>query len=312
MADSPTPAPGTNRIVRCEPGRSTRGRWWVAGVVLAILGTIIWMFCPDATRRVAPRPRDVIPTLELITVATREKPFINSLGMEFVPVPITGGPTEGKRVLFCRWETRVKDYHAFANATGREAMSPYFVQGDEHPAVFVTWNDAKDFCAWLSQKEGFAYRLPSDHEWSCAVGIGDLEDPGKSPGDKDEGIDDAYPWGSQETPPSGAGNYADLKSKEVYPTRTIIDGYLDGFADTAPVGSFTANQWGICDLGGNVWEWCDDLRKPSDKARVIRGAAYGTHRRNYLLSSCRHGRLPTDSVDGLGFRVVVDGLMSGR
>jgi len=122
-------------------------------------------------------------------VATKEKPFVNSLRMNFVPVPITGGPTDGRTVLFSVWETRVKDYEVFVKETKREWPKPDFPQSGEHPAVNLTWDDAVAFCAWLTiedRKSGKigpndVYRLPSDHEWSCAVGIGKDENPAASP-----------------------------------------------------------------------------------------------------------------------------------
>ena len=79
------------------------------------------------------------------------------LSMKFVPVP-------GTNVLFSVWETRVKDYQAFCDATGRSWEKPTFSQTDEHPAVNLNWEDAKAFCKWLSGKEGKTYRLPTDHE----------------------------------------------------------------------------------------------------------------------------------------------------
>ncbi len=59
-------------------------------------------------------------------MATKERPFINSLGMKFVPVPVNGGPTDGKRVLFCICQTRVKDLSAFVDATGHDATTGMF------------------------------------------------------------------------------------------------------------------------------------------------------------------------------------------
>jgi len=146
-------------------------------------------------------------------IATKEKPFENALGMKFVPVPITGGPTNGKKVLFSVWETRVKDYEVFAKATKSEWPKPLFPQAGDHPAVNVSWEDAVAFCAWrtvedrTSGKIGASdvYRLPSDHEWSCAVGIGKDEDPAASPTSRNKKIA-GFPWGSAFPPPKGAAN----------------------------------------------------------------------------------------------------------
>jgi hypothetical protein len=110
--------------------------------------------------------------------ATKEQPFVNSLGMKFVAVP-------GTNVLFSVWETRVKDYQAFCDATGRSWEKPRFQQTADNPAVNVSWEDAKAFCEWLSGKEGKGYRLPMDHEWSSAVGIGGRENAGATPKSKD-------------------------------------------------------------------------------------------------------------------------------
>jgi len=135
--------------------------------------------------------------------ATKDKPFVNTLGMKFVPVPITGGPTDKQRVLFSIWETRVQDYELFVKETKREWPKARFDQDPTHPATNITWSDAGAFCQWLTASERKAgtigesevYRLPSDHEWSCAVGIGEQEDAAKVPHDKDGKLADVYPWG---------------------------------------------------------------------------------------------------------------------
>ncbi len=115
--------------------------------------------------------------------ATKDAPFVNTLGMKFVPVPIIGGPTDGQRVLFSIWETRVQDYEVFMREAARQWQLAGFEQGPTHPAVRVHWQDAQDFCAWLTARERQAgrlpatarYRLPSDHEWRCAAGLGGAE-----------------------------------------------------------------------------------------------------------------------------------------
>src|SRR3954447_23098363 len=98
--------------------------------------------------------------------------FTNSLGMPFVKV-------SGAKVWFCTWLTRVQDYELWLKATGKTAEAPGFKQGPTHPAVNVSWADAKAFCQWLTDKDraagkitkGQSYRLPTDAEWSVAVGL---------------------------------------------------------------------------------------------------------------------------------------------
>ena len=129
--------------------------------------------------------------------------FTNTLGMEFVPVKAAPG------ILFCRWETRVKDFEPFCEDTDRAHEGPAFPQGDDHPVVNVSYNDAMEFCAWLSEKEGKKYRLPKDHEWSAAVGIAHKEDAGEfpkfkgieCPREKRREIEKQFPWGAAWPPP---------------------------------------------------------------------------------------------------------------
>ncbi len=169
-----------------------------------------------------------------VPTATKADPFINTLGMEFMLVKATPG------VLWSRWETRVRDYAAFCIETQSVQGKPYFEQGDDHPVVNVDFHDAQAFCAWLSKKEGRAYRLPTDHEWSCAVGIGAQEDAAATPTAKSEGgIKGVYPWGTAWPPPKGSGKlHPDISN--------------DSYAYTSPVGKFSPSTDGLYDLSGMV------------------------------------------------------------
>jgi formylglycine-generating enzyme required for sulfatase activity len=251
--------------------------------------------------------------------ATADQPFVNSLGMKFVPVPIIGGPTGGRRVLFSVWDTRVQDYEAFVKETNYDWPKAGFPQGPTHPAVFVSWDDAQLFCKWLTARdhaagllpEEWRYRLPSDHEWSCAVGIGAKEDPPALPSDKSGKIDDVFPWGSQWPPPKGAGNYAgeelrpEIAAGRFTTIKEVITGYDDGFAYTSPVGSFPANRFGLFDMGGNVWQWCEDWHDKRQVDHVLRGASWAKYERNRLLSSHRYQYVAGARFNAFGFRCVV-------
>jgi len=235
--------------------------------------------------------------------ATKDKPFVNTLGMKFVPVPITGGPTAGKTVIFSVWETRVQDYEVFAKEKGRKWPQPDFAQSPAHPAVNITWDDAQAFCAWLTaweEKDGKLgasdiYRLPSDHEWSCAVGIGEREDAAEPPNEKDAKVGGEFPWGNQWPPPEKSGNYWSEELRPLLVTGKYncgkgepLPGYQDGYAKTAPVGEYAANRFGLYDLGGNAAEWCMDWYNNVQKDRVMRGGSWGKlGTQSLFLSSCR-------------------------
>jgi formylglycine-generating enzyme required for sulfatase activity len=252
--------------------------------------------------------------------ATKDQPFVNSLGMKFVPVPITGGSTGGKRVLFSIWETRVQDYEVFVQDTRRAWGSPEFPQGPTHPAVMVSWADARAFAEWLTARERQAgkspastvYRLPTDHEWSCAAGIGDLEQADLIPEEKFQGLPGIYPWGQQWPPPSGAGNFW---SEELRPLvgqpgfnhfKGELPGYKDGAAATAAVGSYLPNALGLYDVSGNVWEWCEDWFNPQQRYKVQRGGSWNGNNEDGMLTSHRHTRPPQEAPNGVGFRLVLE------
>ena len=222
---------------------------------------------------------------------------MNTLGMVFKPVP-------GTEVSFCIWETRVKDYAAYATASAgvdgtweKPYGSPWSqsaatfraragAEAEIHPVAMVSWEDAVAFCEWLTKmemaaakiKSGQKYRLPTDAEWSVAVGTG------------------KYPWGNTYPAPKGAGNYYKWVK-------------ADSYEYTSPVGSFAANKLGLYDMGGNVWEWCEDWYNPATKRwRVLRGASKEDSGGYVLSSSYRKdiGR-PIGRANYIGFRCVLVG-----
>jgi formylglycine-generating enzyme required for sulfatase activity len=262
--------------------------------------------------------------------ATKDDPWVNSLGMKFVPVA-------GTRVLFSVWDTRVQDFEAFVADTNYDATKgmlslsrdgwqqrgatwkePGFSQGAKYPVVGVSWDDAKAFCIWLTKKEQAAgrlppemvYRLPTDEEWSAAVGL--KNEVGSTPEEK-SGKLQLFPWDIPQKrdkswpPPSRAGNYAGEEAKiGDWPSGWPgIEGYYDGYPRTSPVGSFEANFSGLYDMGGNVWQWCEDWYNAQEQNRVLRGASWNNYDPDSVLASHRLSYSPGNRIDALGFRCVV-------
>jgi formylglycine-generating enzyme required for sulfatase activity/serine/threonine protein kinase len=225
----------------------------------------------------------------------------NSIGMKFVPVG---------DVQFSVYLTTRKDFEAFATATGLKSeawRNPGFKQDPDHPVVNVTWREAEAFCKWLTEKERKAggikgnelYRLPTDLEWSKAVGL--PPEPGATAEERDMGVQDVYPWGTQWPPPAGAGNYAGEETQTEIP----IPNYNDGYPATSPVGKFKANALGLYDMGGNVWQWVSDYWNSENRAKTLRGGSwYNGAIPLSLLSSCRISSSPDTLHDTYGFRIV--------
>ena len=233
----------------------------------------------EAAKRPAPAPAPAA-----ITSAPVKAQFTNTLGMPFVRLP-------GSKTLLCVWDTRRQDYEAFVKETHRAWTKPSFEQAPDHPAVNVSWGDAKAFCEWLSRKENREYRLPTDAEWSLAAGL--PPESGSTPMEKDGQIRDAYPWGGSWPPPINAGNYASSLR-------------VDNYDNTSPVGAFGANPNGLCDMGGNVWQWCEDWYDGNNKNRVLRGGAWNSCVREITRSSFRYYANPGTGYEYVGFRCVIE------
>ncbi|MES2440602.1 MAG: SUMF1/EgtB/PvdO family nonheme iron enzyme [Verrucomicrobiota bacterium] len=236
------------------------------------------------------------------------KNWENGIGMRFAPL--------GQELMVSIWETRVRDYQLFISESGRPAArGPYFQQTPDHPVVNVSREDAQAFCEWLTKREQkgeriaqtHVYRLPTDLEWSVMVGLQD--EGGISPGWRDAQKQQVYPWGVTWPTDGAVGNFADATAASmtgVAGDRTI-SGYDDGYAYTAPVGSFPANSYGLHDLSGNVQEWVEDEYSKLGKnvLGVLRGGGWNTYQPENLFAGSRNAVPPTFQDAIYGFRVVL-------
>ncbi len=116
------------------------------------------------------------------------------------------------------------------------------IKGKEnHPVVNVSWFDAIAYSNWLTKKTGIKHRLPTEAEWEYAA-------RGGANGNK-------YIWGDELKPNKKCiANFWQGR----FPNENSIE---DGYRMTAPVGQFMANKFGLYDMAGNVWEWCEDWYK---------------------------------------------------
>ncbi len=312
-------------VKRIEAGHSlrrdrARRRQLAVAAVLVLAVAAVWGWGKFRPRSV-PVPGRPVQSVRARTPAPEGR-WTNSLGMIFVGIP-------GLPVQFSIWETRVQDYEQFARVTRRPAtMARTTVRGrtnlvswdrpsdlrpaGDHPVRLVTWDDANDFCTWLTEREratgwlreGESYRLPLDLEWSWVVGLTN-ETASTPPERHTEGSNtNVYYWGTNWPPPVGAGNFSDENSVMFQ----HIAGYFDPFPGIAPVGAFPAERHGLFDLAGNVAEWCGDelveRGKGGSTVRVVRGAAYENSGQSAFRITRRmimRADIPYASV---GFRVV--------
>ncbi|MET0070045.1 MAG: formylglycine-generating enzyme family protein [Candidatus Thiodiazotropha sp.] len=188
------------------------------------------------------------------------------------------------------------EYAAFANTTKRELPGDEGWGRDRRPVINVSWVDAVAYADWLSQQTGRRYRLPSEAEWEYAARAGSTT---------------RYSW----------GNDIDQDGK----LRANCDGCGSQWDDkqTAPVGCFKPNTFGLYDMSGNVSEWVQDcwhsdyLKAPSDGSawlennkidhdrRVLRGGSWNS-KPGRLCSAYRDWGYAASRNKTLGFRIAQD------
>jgi formylglycine-generating enzyme required for sulfatase activity len=168
--------------------------------------------------------------------------------------------TEAERSQGCRaWDGKAWTYNSSKNW-----RNPGFTQADNHPVVCVSWNDAQAYLAWLNEKvPGKAFRLPSEAEWEYAARAGQ--------GAK------RFPWGDylNDSQICSFANGMDATGKAKVPGETwTAASCSDGYAYTAPSGSFKANAFGLYDMHGNAWEWVQDNWHENYKGAPADGSAW--------------------------------------
>jgi formylglycine-generating enzyme required for sulfatase activity len=124
------------------------------------------------------------------------------------------------------------------------------------------------------------------------------------PAHKDDRIKEVYPWGKTWPPPRGIGNFADRAGKARFKDFPVIPNYDDGFPTTSPVGQYPANRYGLYDLTGNVWQWCEDWYDAGRTHHVARGGSWRSATPRALWSSHRSA-VPDGRDSSLGFRCVL-------
>lgn len=257
-------------------------------------------------------------------------------GMEFVWVPAGSfymGQTESEKAglikvmglekynLYCAdevpqhkvkvagfWVGKVEvtnvQYLRFDPKHDSKKFKEYSLNGVSQPVVEVSWNDAVAYARWLSKKSRKKIRLPNEVEWEYACRAGSTA---------------ICYWGDDRAITCAYANVADFTAKQKWPEWSAHD-CDDGFAVTAPVGSFKPNNFDLYDMLGNVWEWCDD--RPASRGdedasgitrknqgclvdcRVARGSCWDNPAR-YVRSASRNKRKPGFRGYNIGFRLVM-------
>jgi len=170
----------------------------------------------------------------------------------------------------------------------------FSLNGNDQPAVYVSWHNAMAYCKWLNRNyidrtpRGCSFRLPTDDEWQAVAQCGDNR---------------LYPWGNRWPPKYG--NFSDLAARTAFTNWEGIRHYDDGYAVTCPVSDSGSNEWGIYGLAGNVWEWCSDWYDAGRTYKIRRGGCWDFDGEASLRVDARGFDRPEARYDTVGFRLFV-------
>jgi len=236
------------------------------------------------------------------------KTFTNSIGMKFVWIPpgnfMMGSPKEEKERVINEAQHKVtlsKGFYMGVYPVTQEQWqavmgnNPSKFKGEKNlPVEQVSWEDCQEFIKKLRDKDKKLYRLPTESEWEYACRAGT-----KTPFYFGETIS------TDQANYNGDTIYGNGK-KGVYRERTTT------------VGSFPANAWGLHDVHGNVWQWCQDWhagdypekdvvdpqgpQNPPDHLRVLRGGSWYDDAR-YARSASRYWNVPGHRFSSIGCRL---------
>ncbi len=205
------------------------------------------------------------------------------------------------RFAMGQYEVTFAEYDKFAEATGRKKPSDNGYGRGNRPVLNVSWHDATAYAEWLSEQTGQTYRLPTEAEWEYAARAG---------------TETARYWGNDPDKACGYANVHDNTSKKVNNFPWTHHNCTDGYAQTAPVGQFKPNKFGLYDMLGNLWEWtCSQYEsKYSGKEQrceknvnennrlSLRGGSWINFTAGVRTAGRSSGR-PTGRSDDLGLRL---------
>jgi len=199
------------------------------------------------------------------------------------------------KVWFGKHEISNNRFRRFDPLHSSRRIEGITLDDPEQPAVYVSWNDAMAFCAWLTTNftdripAGYVFRLPTEAEWMIAAGAGAIR---------------TYPWGN-EWPPT-YGNFSDQTARGSFSQWRGIEGYNDGYAATAPIEAAGMNELGIFGMAGNVWEWTLDwLDDAKPEYKIRKGGSWDFDGQESLRINARGLDRPDARCDAIGFRLVV-------
>jgi len=205
----------------------------------------------------------------------QEQPKFETIGMVLIPA----GPSTSAFYMD-KYEVTNAQYRKFIRAIGHRKPEFWhdsrFNQPNQ-PVVGVSWHDAAAYAKWAGK------RLPTEAKWEYAARGGFM--------------DKEFGWVDDE---SLARDYANYK----------LTGGKDKWLDTtSPVGSLKSNGYGLYDMAGNVWEWCQDWHDNDQKEKVLRGGSWGSN--GHYLRLAYRGIAPHTRNSYYGFRCVLRGLNLG-